>query len=247
MADWLTRWTKAKAPLKKFTSTSKPNKAIVAKVMALSAIETALSAAEKAVTNSDESGIKKAYQDYVKAASVFAGVLTGLVEKLSKSQDQTDQTDYMQIASEMVNILDVQEKTRKEIMEEVKKVKQSGQCKLEVTTYGADWQGAKKHFESATGKKKPSASLALFFRKPAGLDKAFAAFDTATRKNDAAAVIKAGVLVEKAAADYVKTLKNVLKESKEAEDYKTAVKALEANIQTILNRLRLTVKSAQGG
>jgi argininosuccinate lyase len=83
--------------------------------------------------------------------------------------------------------------------------------------------------------------------KPAGLDKAFAAFDTATRKNDAAAVIKAGVLVEKAAADYVKTLKNVLKEPKEAEDYKTAVKALEANIQTILNRLRLTVKSAQGG
>jgi hypothetical protein len=73
-------------------------------------------------------------------------------------------------------------------------------------SYLKDWQDAKKAFEAATGKKKPSESFLGVFRKSSGMESACKGLDDAIKKPTLDGLTKAMMAFDKSRSDYLKLL-----------------------------------------
>lgn len=101
-------------------------------------------------------------------------------------------------------------------------------------SYLTDWKTAKKRFEAATGKKKPSAKFLGVFNKSSGIESAVTAIDKAMDKKDAAALQKACAAFEKTVSEYCKLLAAAAKD--ESADYKTELAILKKTLDQIGER-----------
>ncbi|GAA0575485.1 hypothetical protein [Caenispirillum bisanense] len=99
-------------------------------------------------------------------------------------------------------------------------------------SFEADWKQAKKAFEAATNKKKPSAKFLGFFHK-SGVEDAFKAYDKALDKGDKKALDAALVAVGKAASAYHSTLEKAAKAETDAL-YAKEVKKLGDKLDAIV-------------
>jgi hypothetical protein len=82
----------------------------------------------------------------------------------------------------------------------------------------ADWAKAKKDFESATGKKKPSAKFLGVFRKPSGIEAVCKSFDKAIAAKNKKDAVKAKDGFDVALAKYLTPLYDAQKKAIEAND-----------------------------
>lgn len=101
-----------------------------------------------------------------------------------------------------------------------------------MSDYEQRWKAAKKAFEAATGKKKPSGGFLGIFHA-SGMSDACKALDQAFDKDDAA-MQKALLKYRKDAADYTKTLNK----AEGSNDYKSEIKKLVATIQLFDNEFQ---------
>ncbi|GAA0577229.1 hypothetical protein [Caenispirillum bisanense] len=100
-------------------------------------------------------------------------------------------------------------------------------------SYLKQWQAAKKQFETATGKKKPSESVLGVFRKSSGLESACKTLDAALAKPTLDSTEKAMVVFMKAREDYVKQLEKADKADK-TDDYRKEIGKLSEALDSIL-------------
>jgi hypothetical protein len=98
-------------------------------------------------------------------------------------------------------------------------------------SYLADWQMAKKEFETATGKKKPSETFLGVFRKSSGLESVCTGLDSALPKPDAH---------KKALTDFNKTFNAYLKTMTEADK-----KEKSADYRNEIGKLRIARVTAR--
>lgn len=209
-------------------------------------VEKSLTAAEKAIANGDKKGLKNAFQVYEKAVELSWTAVDVTLRKLKQNygQESTAYTDFGQPA---VQLQMIKQQIHNDLMQELNKLLRTGsdteRAELKPTSYTADWKAAKKTFEGVTGKKKPSAKfLGLFHRS--GVESALEALDKATKEDKPKDVLAAAAKVEKAASEYKKTLTAGAKD--DDSDYSKELKALSDNLDTILGRVRITVKQAGG-
>ncbi|WP_207482475.1 hypothetical protein [Arenibaculum pallidiluteum] len=99
-------------------------------------------------------------------------------------------------------------------------------------TYLKEWQDAKKAFETATGKKKPSESFLGVFRKSSGLESACKGLDDAIKKPTLDGLTKALMAFDKARLDYVKLLSKADASDKDG-DYAKEIQKLENALEGI--------------
>lgn len=81
-------------------------------------------------------------------------------------------------------------------------------------SYEAAWKQAKRDFEQATGRKKPSEKFLGVFRKGTGVESAAKDLDKAIKKGDADGIRKAVDALAKASKDYVGLLRAAAKDAK---------------------------------
>jgi hypothetical protein len=81
-------------------------------------------------------------------------------------------------------------------------------------SYEASWKQAKKDFETATGRKKPSETFLGVFRKGSGVESAAKELDKAIAKGNPDGIRKAVEALAKASKDYVALLRAAAKDSK---------------------------------
>ena len=99
--------------------------------------------------------------------------------------------------------------------------------------YLPDWQKAKKEFETATGKKKPSETFLGVFRKSSGLEKVTKDLDDTKKKGDLEAMQKAMNAFEKGRQDYIRLLEKADAAEKNA-DYSKEIAKLKGALEKIL-------------
>gem|GEM_PF-5395733 len=106
----------------------------------------------------------------------------------------------------------------------------------------SEWKAAKKSFETATGKKKPSAKFLGVFNK-SGVEDVLKALDTALDKGDPKAMEKALEAAAKSAGSYYQTLAKAEKEDKDS-NYIAEVKKLSDELSDIVTRAGVMVNTA---
>lgn len=106
----------------------------------------------------------------------------------------------------------------------------------------SEWKVAKKNFETATGKKKPSAKFLGVFNK-SGVEDVLKALDSALDKGDPKAMEKALEAAAKSAGSYYQTLAKAEKEDKDS-NYITEVKKLSDELSDIVTRAGVMVNTA---
>lgn len=98
--------------------------------------------------------------------------------------------------------------------------------------YLEDWTSAKKQFETATGKKKPSQGFLGAFKKSSGLETATKGLDKALANFDAKTAAKAEADYTKAWQGYLSILEKADKDDKDA-DYKAEIGKLKQALEKI--------------
>lgn len=99
--------------------------------------------------------------------------------------------------------------------------------------YLADWQNAKKTFETATGKKKPSEKVLGAFRKSTKIESALKGVDACVKKDKWDDLPSAHKEFVKASNDYQSTLRKMVKQDTTGSDYIKEVDKLENSLETI--------------
>jgi hypothetical protein len=99
--------------------------------------------------------------------------------------------------------------------------------------YLSDWQTAKKAFETATGKKKPSEKFVGVFRKSTGLESVTKGLDEAAKTPSLAGMTKAMEAYEKGRIEYLKLLDKADSDEKNA-DYSKEIATLKKALSAIL-------------
>jgi hypothetical protein len=100
-------------------------------------------------------------------------------------------------------------------------------------SFESDWKNAKKTFEAATGKKKPSEGFLGAIRKSTGVASACKELDKSLEKPTAASLLKAQKDYDSAADNYIKVLQNAAKADKATDTYKAEIKKLEDALEKI--------------
>lgn len=100
-------------------------------------------------------------------------------------------------------------------------------------SYSADWKDAKKKFETATGKKKPSEKVMGAFRKSSGLEKACAGLDSALKKPAIDVCLKAEEVFITAQQQFMDLVQKAEQSDKDV-DYKRELGALGNALNKIL-------------
>lgn len=107
---------------------------------------------------------------------------------------------------------------------------------MPIKSFKAEWALVNKNYEKATGKKKPSAKLAGATKSASGLEPACSDLDTALKKGDGKAALKAATVVETAVTTYQKAL---------AEATKGEDKNIAAELKVMMGEIALTIKEAK--
>lgn len=104
--------------------------------------------------------------------------------------------------------------------------------------FASDWMIAKRLFETATGKKKPSKKFLGSFKMSSGLEDACKDLEKAIAQPSPDRIIKAEKKFDKAAADYLKVLNKAAQDDGATELYKVEIGKLEKALEKI--RLEFT-------
>jgi hypothetical protein len=104
-----------------------------------------------------------------------------------------------------------------------------------------EWKDAKLRFEKATGSKKPDAG---FFSHASGIDGALQKIDAALAKDSLSEAKSALDSFDKAALAYASELKSVAGKSPKGPDFVKQVKALQANLESIVTNANVAYKDA---
>lgn len=126
---------------------------------------------------------------------------------------------------------------------DAEKLELSIKSALSPLKFKADWKAAKKDFETATGKKKPSDKVLKGYRKSAGMEDSLSDMDKACEDADPAAYRKAFYKFQAAAADYASILEKALASDKDADDiYHTKCGGLKEMLNSLETRANEKMK-----
>lgn len=101
------------------------------------------------------------------------------------------------------------------------------------STFDKEWSFAKKKFEAATGKKKPTEQTLKIFRNSTSIGKILRLADAAAAKGDGDAFKKAHKAFSTAKTDYIKIVVKHLNAVGQTADYKVELNDLKLRLDTI--------------
>ncbi|HEY1065767.1 MAG TPA: hypothetical protein VGE52_06650 [Pirellulales bacterium] len=195
-------------------------------------VDKALIKLDDEIVDKDKEAIEKAYLDFLKKATEFKKKFTTGAKKLPQYGNITNAIKTLfQYLGEVQGDAEIHFQDF------------SGKPKADLEK---SWNYFKKKFEAATGKKKPTESVAKIFRKPSGIGKVLAEADKAALAGQLDKVVAARKRYLVVKNDYVRTLVNALADSDAESDYHLELEMLKSSLDEIEGKFG-PIEGALGG
>lgn len=182
-------------------------------------VDKTIDALDKAIKAADLKKCEKAYLEFLKEKKTYKAKIVAAAKKDAL---------YSKFSSDLNKMLGHLDEIEGEA--EIDFPKAGGAPKV---TLASQWSFAKKKFEAATGKKKPSSTTLGLIRDSSGISKCLVIADKAAAKGDATTFGKAYKAYKQAKNVYLTVLVKHLIATKQGDDYKVELQDLKSRLENI--------------